>query len=153
MTAFRNRPAAVTAAFWSLVAGAALLMLGGLVTATVSFDMLRQAAPSSYSDQTLRDSLTVYRGAGAVVALAGAGLSWLASRTRLGDPRARRSTLALSLLLVLLLAGASAFHLVPVSIFALLGLLPILVGVVLLTRPATAEWFAGAPAVGVDPDA
>jgi len=152
MTASQNRPAAVTAAFWFFLAGAVLLVLGGLITATVSFDMLRQAAPPSYTDQTLRDSLSMYRGAGAVVALAGAGLSWLAARARTRDLRARRAVLALSLVLVLLLGVASAFHLAPVSIFALLGLLPIIVGVVLLTRPATAEWFAGPVDVVVDPD-
>jgi ABC-type Fe3+ transport system permease subunit len=153
MTAPEYRPAVVTAAFWFLLAGAVLLLVGGLTTATVSFAMLRQAAPSSYSDETLRNSLTVYRGAGVVVVLAGAGLSWLAARARLRDVRARRATLVLALTIVALIAVAAVFHLAPVSIFALMSVLPIFVGIVLLTRPAAAEWFAGGgPAPAADPD-
>ena len=66
-------PAAVTTAFWLLVAGAVLLMAGGLMTATVGFETVAPGgAAVGDSDETLRNSLGFYRGAGVLFVLAGA---------------------------------------------------------------------------------
>ena len=141
MTAPQPRPGAVTAAFWLLVVGGVLLVVGGLLAATVSFDTLRQAAGPSVSDQSLRDYLRLYRGAGILFALAGAALVFFASRIRMPDPRSRRATVTLGLTIVVLVAVAAVFA--GTHVLALLSLLPIVVGTLLLGRPASVDWFMG----------
>ena len=141
MTAPQLRPGSVTAAFWLLVAGGVLLVVGGLLAATVSFDTLRQAAGPSVSDQSIRDYLRLYRGAGIIFALAGAALVFFAGRIRTPDPRSRRATVALGLTIVVLVAVAAVFA--GTHVLALLSLLPIVVGTLLLGRPAAVDWFTG----------
>lgn len=141
MTAPQPRPGAVTAAFWLLVVGGVLLVVGGLLAATVSFDTLRQAAGPSVSDQSIRDYLRLYRGAGILFALAGAALVFFASRIRMPDPRSRRATVTLGLTIVVLVAVAAVFA--GTHVLALLSLLPIVVGTLLLGRPASVDWFMG----------
>lgn len=141
------RPAVVTAGFWSLVVGAALLCVGGLATATISFDALRQAAPSTVTDHTVRSYLLVYRGVGLLFAASGLALGALAARARRRDPRFRRSAVVLALVIVLLVGVAAVFA--GISILALLSLLPIIVGVLLLSRAAAINWFF--PSYHVEP--
>ena len=142
-----SRPGAVMTAFWLLIVGAVLLMTGGLLTATVGFDTLRQAAPPAVSDQAVRDSLWLYRGVGTLFALAAIGLAAVAVRARDGDPRFRRATMALGLAVVVLVALAAVFT-GAVFILALLSLLPIVVGVMFLNRPVVGDWFAGIDSTG-----
>lgn len=136
------RPSAVMVAFWLLIAGAVLLMLGGLLTATTGFDTVRQNVPASVSDESLHSYLRFYRGVGVLFFLAAISLAALAVRTRDGDPRFRRAAMALGLSLVVLVAivdvvfGRS-------FVFALLSLLPIIAGVMVLNRPAVTDWYAG----------
>ena len=141
MTAPQSRPGVVTAAFWLLIGGAVLLMTGGLLAATVGFDTLRAAAGPSVSDQSIRDYLRLYRGAGILFSLAAAALAVFAIRTRNRDPRSRRATIALGLAIVVLVAIAAVFA--GTHVLALLSMVPVIVGTLLLGRPAAADWFSG----------
>ena len=139
MSATESRPAAVTAAFWVLVVGAVLLMAGGLMAATVSFDSLRQAAPPTVSDDAVRSYARLYRGAGILFSVAAAALAAFAVRARDGDPRFRRSAMTLGLTIVVLVGLAAVFA--GTHILALLSLVPIVVGTLLLSRPAVVDWY------------
>ena len=129
-------------AFGLLVVGAVLLMLGGLVTAIMSPGAMREAMPPSVTDQSVHDLLWLYRGVGVLFCLAAAVLTALAVRTRDGDPRFRRATVALGLAIVVLVALAEVLT-GAAFILALLSLLPIVAGVIVLNRPVVAQWFAG----------
>jgi len=117
MTAPQSRPRVVTAAFWCWVAAALMLMVGGMIAASVS------ALPM------------VYRGGGVITALAGAGMAYLAGRSRSGDTRYRRAAIALSLVIVVLVAIAAVLG-GAVHVLTLLAVLPLIAGTVLMTRPA-----------------
>jgi peptidoglycan/LPS O-acetylase OafA/YrhL len=117
MTAPQSRPRVVTAAFWCWVAAALMLMVGGMIAASVS------ALPM------------VYRGGGIITALAGAGMAFLAGRSRSGDTRYRRAAIALSLVIVVLVAIAAVLG-GAVHVLTLLAVLPLIAGTVLMTRPA-----------------
>ena len=135
MTASDSRPAAVTTAFWLLVLGAVLLMAGGLMSATLGFDTLRRSAPQTVTDETVRNYLRLYRGAGVLLALAGAALAAFAARARDGDTRFRRSATGLSLAIVILVSIAAGFGL-RIHILSLFSLLPIITGTLTLNRRA-----------------
>jgi hypothetical protein len=119
MTAPQSRPRVVTAAFWCWVVASVLLIVGGLIAASV-------ALPA------------VYRGSGVVTALAGAGMAFLAGRTRSGDTRFRRAAVALSLAIIVLVALVSVFGIV--HVLTLLAVIPLIAGAVLITRPAATSW-------------
>jgi peptidoglycan/LPS O-acetylase OafA/YrhL len=118
MTAPQSRPRVVTAAFWCWVAAAFLLMLGGLIAASLNVP-------------------AVFRGAGVVFLLAGGGMAFLAGRSRSGDTRFRRAAVALALTLIMLIALAALFGLA--NGITLLAVLPLIAGTVLITRPAAAS--------------
>jgi hypothetical protein len=115
MSAPQSRPRAVTAAFWCWVAASVLLMVGGLIAATAAIPIM-------------------YTGGGVITALAGAGMAFLAGRARSGDTRFRRAAVALSLTIVVLVALLAVFAVV--HVLTLLGVLPLIAGTVLITRPA-----------------
>jgi general stress protein CsbA len=119
MTAPQSRPRVVTAAFWCWVAAAIMLIVGGLIAASVS------ALPA------------VYRGGGIITVLAGGGIAYLAGRSRNEDTRYRRAAIALSLVIVVLVAIASVLGFT-VHVLTLLAVLPLIAGTVLMTRPAAA---------------
>ncbi len=133
----------VRRAVWLLITGSVLVAAGGMITAAVSFSTLREVAPAAVDDETVRSSLWLYRGVGLLFVLAAAGLIFVAVRTGAGDVRFRRAATALSLAVVVMVSLAAV--LIGTHILALLGVLPILLGVVLLGRPASAAWFAGIP--------
>lgn len=141
MTTPATRPSAVTAACWLLVLGSALLIAGGVLSALVSFDSLREAAPATVTDDAVRSYARLSRGIGALFAVTGAGLTWFAARARNRDPRARRAAVALGLAVVVVVAVAAVFA--GTHILALLGLLPIIIGALLLNRPSVVDWYAG----------
>jgi len=120
MTAPQPRPRVVTAAFWCWVVASMLLIVGGMLAASV-------ALPA------------VYRGAGVVTALAGVGMAFLAGRSRRGDIRFRRAAVALSLTIVVLVALVAVFGVV--HMLTLLAVIPLIAGTVLMTRPAAASSF------------
>ena len=119
MTAPQPRPRVVTAAFWCWVVAAVLLIVGGLLAASY-------ALPA------------VFRGAGVITALAGAGMAYLAGRSRRGDTRFHRAAVALSLTIVVVVALVAVFGVV--HILTLLAVIPLIAGTVLMTRPAAASW-------------
>jgi len=114
MTAPQSRPRVVTAAFWCWIAASFLLVLGGLIAASLNVPV-------------------VFRGAGVIFALAGAALAFLAGRSRSGDTRFRRAALALALALVVLIALAALFQVT--NGITLLAVFPLVAGTVLITRP------------------
>jgi hypothetical protein len=118
------RPRTVTAAFWCWEAAALLLIVGGLIAATVPLP-------------------AIYRGTGALTALAGAGMAYLAGRTRTGDGRFRRAALALALAIVVLVALASAFGVV--HILTLVSVVPLIAGIALVTRSTATAFYQEAP--------
>jgi peptidoglycan/LPS O-acetylase OafA/YrhL len=118
MTAPPSRPRVVTAAFWCWVAASLMLIVGGLIAASV-------------------DLPAVYRGAGVVTALAGAGMAFLAGRSRTGDTRFRRAAVALSLATVVLVALLGVFAIV--HTLSLLAAFPLIAGAVLITRPTASS--------------
>ncbi|MGX9789527.1 hypothetical protein [Mycobacterium sp. MMS18-G62] len=119
MTAPPSRPRVVTAAFWCWVAASIMLIVGGLIVASVGLPL-------------------VYRGAGVITAAAGAGLAFLAGRARSGDTRFRRAAVTLSLATVVLVALVAVVGIV--HVLTLLAVIPLIAGVVLITRPAAASW-------------
>lgn len=125
MTAPQPRPRVVSAAFWCWVVASVLFIVGGLLAASVNIPV-------------------VYRGLGALTALAGAGMAYVAGRTRAGDDRFRRAAVALSLTMVIVtsLLGASAVLLGGfVATLTLVAVFPMIAGTVLITRPAAVDWF------------
>ncbi|MFN0141934.1 MAG: hypothetical protein ACKVP6_00625 [Mycobacterium sp.] len=136
MTASEPRSGAATTAFWLLAVGAVLLMLGGVMAATVGFDALRRSAPPTVSDQSVRNYLRLYRGAGVLFAVAAAALAGFAARARAGDARYRRAATALALAIVMLVGVAAVFA--GTHILALLSLLPIIAGTLMMNRRAVA---------------
>jgi hypothetical protein len=122
MTAPEQRPRAVTAAFWCWVVASVLLILGGLIVASASLPPLS-------------------RGGGVITGLAGAGMAFLAGRSRTGDTRFRRAAVALSLAIVVLMPLVVMFGVV--HVLTLLGVLLLIAGTVLITRPVVASWFEG----------
>jgi uncharacterized BrkB/YihY/UPF0761 family membrane protein len=135
-----TRPSAVTTAYWLLVLGAALLMAGGLITASLGFETVRRTQPASVTDESVNALLWLNRGIGILFMLSAVALGWLARRARRRDPRFRRAAVALALAIVLLVAIASVFG---GFVLAPLALVPIIVGTVVLSRPAVVEWYAG----------
>jgi hypothetical protein len=119
MTAPQPRPRVVTAAFWCWVVAALLLVVGGMIAASVT------------------ELPAAYRGLGVLTALAGAGMAFLAGRARNGDTRYRRAGIALSLVIVVLVAIAGVLR-GPIHVLTLLAVLPLVAGTVLITRPAAA---------------
>jgi uncharacterized BrkB/YihY/UPF0761 family membrane protein len=135
-----TRPSAVTTAYWLLVLGAALLMAGGLITASLGFETVRRTQPASVTDESVNALLWLNRGIGILFMLSAVALAWLARRALRRDPRFRRAAVALALATVLVVAIASVFG---GFVLAPLALVPIIVGTVLLSRPAVVEWYAG----------
>ncbi len=138
MTAHDARPAGPGAAFWLLVVGGVMLMLGGFMAATKSFDALRQAAPATVPDQAVRDYALLSRSAGVLFCIAAAALIALAVRARGPDPRFRRAAIALGMAIVVIVAVAWVLA-AGTNVLALLSLLPIIVGTLMLGRTATPE--------------
>ncbi|MCZ8382429.1 hypothetical protein O6P37_26525 [Mycobacterium sp. CPCC 205372] len=135
-----SRPRVVDVAFWLLAVGAVVLIGGGMLAATVSFDAARGAIDSAVSDEQVRQYLMLYRGMGIGSVLSGAGLAFLAGRTRGGDARFRRATIGLGLAVTVLLA-ILAFVFAVAQPVTLAAVLPIVAGVILLTRPASSAWY------------
>lgn len=136
-----SRPPVVDAAFWCFVGGAVLLIVGGLMASTAGFEDARAYLPSSFTDEQVRNYLTLYRGTGMGSVVAGVALAFLAGRARRGDARLRLATLGLAFAIVVviaLMAIGVGFR----SLIVLVSLLPILIATVLITRPAARDWYA-----------
>jgi hypothetical protein len=122
----QNRPRIVDAAFWCWIAAALLLIVGGLITASVSivgFPM-------------------VVRVGGVLSVVIGVAVAFLAGRSRNGDVRFRRALIALSLVVIVVIGLGTAVGLLVVHFLTLVALLPLIAGMVCMTRPDAAAWFA-----------
>jgi heme A synthase len=97
---------------------------------------------TSVTDDQVRQILTMHRGAGVVYVVVGLALALLAGRTRNGDTRFRRALVALSVLVVVLLAAAMVFFRIVLEVPAVLAVIPIAIGATLFTRPSAAAWFS-----------
>ncbi len=115
------RPRVVEVAFWLLALAALGLIAAGLLVVFSS-----SPVPA------------FFRGAGALFAVAGGALAFLAGQTRRGDARFRSATIGLAFALVVLLALFSVFSL---GLAWLLIMVAVMVAAVLLLRPAAHEWF------------
>jgi len=107
------------------VVASMLLIVGGLMAASVSIP-------------------AVYRGIGVLTALSGAGMAYVAGRTRSGNTRFRRAAIALSMTIVVLaslLAVSTVLFGGVVATLTLFAVFPLIAGTVLITRPAAADWF------------
>lgn len=102
--------------FW-LVA-AVLLMVGGMIAASVSLPGVDTA---------------VFRGVGVLIAIAGAGMAFLAGRSRSGDPRFRRAAIALSVAIVVIVALTARIGVV--HILTLIGIVLLIAGTILNALP------------------
>ncbi|MDY6998300.1 MAG: hypothetical protein SW019_17005 [Actinomycetota bacterium] len=136
-----KRPRTVDIAFWCFVGSAVIMIVGGLMAATASYEAARAALPDTISDEAVRDYLTIYRYSGAGAAVAAAALAFLAGRARRGDVRSRMATFGLvfAILVVVLLLAVGAGVAQPL---VLLALLPMLVGVAVFVQPGAREWYA-----------
>ncbi|MGW4099907.1 MULTISPECIES: hypothetical protein [unclassified Mycobacterium] len=107
-----SRRATIVFSCW--LVGAVLLIAGGMLAVSAS-------PPGG--------NAMLYRGIGALVALAGLGMAFLAGRSRSDDPRYRRAAIALSLAIVVLVL------LTGLNILVLVSLLPLIVGTGLSVLP------------------
>src|SRR3954471_6646465 len=120
MTTAPSRPRIVTAAFWSWMVAAVLLVTCGLVLVVSAH------------------GLAFYVGFGVIFLLAGVVMVFLTARARLGDKRFIRAAVALSLAAVVLLVG---FLAISGALFvALVGVL-LMIGAFAATRPSATAWF------------
>jgi heme A synthase len=136
-----TRPRAVNIAFWVSIAGAVLLVAGGLLGIFRTFGEFRTTFVTSVTDDQVRQILTMHRATGVVYVIVGLVLALLAGRTRKGDTRFRRALVALSVLVVVLLAAAMVFLRIVLELPAVLAVIPIAIGATLFTRPSAAAWF------------
>ncbi|MFN3003192.1 hypothetical protein [Mycolicibacterium wolinskyi] len=113
-----QRSLVTTVGFCFWLVAAVLLMVGGMIAASVSLPGL--------------DTL-VFRGTGVLTALAGIGMAFLAGRSRSGDPRFRRAAIALSLAIVVIVALTARFGVV--HILTLFGVILLIIGTILNALP------------------
>lgn len=106
-------PRGATIGFGCWLVASVLLIVGGLIAAFAAW-------PSAES--------AMFRGVGAITAVAGAGMAYLAGRSRSGDARHRRAAVALSMAIVVVVGLIAALSLAPVHILTLLALLLLIVG-------------------------
>lgn len=135
-----DRPRIVDLSFWCFVAGAVVLIVGGLMASSAGYDAARAAFPDTVDDATVRNYLAIYRATGIGAVIVGGLVAFLAGRARGGDARFRLAVLGLvaaaTVVMLLLALGVKVAH--PII---LLALLPLLVGAALFTRPAAAAWY------------
>lgn len=135
-----NRPRLVDAAFWCFIAGAVIMIVGGLMASTATFDAARAAFPASVPDDRVRSYLTVYRVSGVASVLVAAALAFLAGKARRGDARFRSAALGLAFALVAVVL-VLAIGVGVAQPLILIALLPILVGAALFVQPSARRWF------------
>lgn len=115
-----SRPLVATIGFCCWLVAAVLLIVGGLIAASVELPGLNSAT---------------FRGVGVLTALAGIGMAFLAGRSRTGDPRFRRAAIALASATVVLVALTAGFGVV--HILTLIGMILLIVGTILNVLPTS----------------
>ena len=141
MTSANSRPRIVEVAFWCWMAAAALLIVAGVLEMTmVKYGAMRHAFAASVPDSEVRSLFETYRTVAIVCAVLGMAIGYFAGRTRRGNKRFRRGTIALSVVGVVLLLAATVL-LGGVGLLAVLAVIPLLLAVVAATREPASEWF------------
>ncbi len=135
-----GKPRIVDLAFWCFVGGAVVIIVGGLMASTATYEAARAAIPVAVSDDQVRSYLTVYRFSGIGAVIAAGALAFLAGRARRGDARFRLATLALGFAMVVVI-GMLAMGVGVAQPLILLGLLPVLIGALLFVQPSARLWF------------
>ncbi len=129
-----------TLAFWSFIGGAVIMLVGGLMASTATYDVARAAIPDTVSDDQVRNYLTIYRSTGIGSAVAAGALAFLAGRARGGDARFRLAVLGLAFA-VFVVIGLLAIGVGVAQPLILLGLFPVLIGILLLVQPSARQWY------------
>jgi hypothetical protein len=125
------------------MAAAGLLIVAGVLEMTmVKYRDMRNSLPASVPDSEVRSLFDTYRTVAIVCAVLGMAIGYFAGRTRGGNKRFRRGTVALSVVGVVLLLAARLL-LGGVSLLAVLAVIPLLVAVVSATRDTASAWFEG----------
>src|ERR1700722_2854714 len=106
----------------------------------VKYSDLRHAYPASVPDSDVRSLYDYYRFVGIIGAVLGMAIGYFAGRTRRGNKRFRRGTIALSVVGVVLVLAAKVL-LGGVGLLAVLAVIPLLLAVVAATREPASEWF------------
>jgi hypothetical protein len=123
------------------MAAAGLLIVAGVLEMTmVKYRDMRNSLPASVPDSEVRSLFDTYRTVAIVCAVLGMAIGYFAGRTRGGNKRFRRGTVALSVVGVVLLLAARLL-LRAVTLLAVLAVIPLLVAVVAVTRESASEWF------------
>lgn len=135
-----DRPRLVDIAFWCFIAGAVIMIVGGLMAFSATYDSARAAIDTTVSDEQVRSYLMIYRVSGMISVAAAAALAFLAGRARRGDTRFRLAAVGLAFAIVVV-EGLLAVGLGVVQPLVLLSLVPILVGAILIVRPAARAWY------------
>ncbi|MGB0437688.1 MAG: hypothetical protein ACPGVY_11875 [Mycobacterium sp.] len=135
-----HRPRLVDAAFWCFIGGAVVMIVGGLMASSATFEAARAAIDATVTDEQVRSYLNLYRIVGIGSVLAAGALAFLAGRARRGDARFRLALLGLTFATVVVL-GLLAVGVGFVQPLIVLALLPILVGAALLSLPTVRTWY------------
>ena len=135
-----ERPRVVDLSFWCFMVGAVIMIVGGLMALTTTYEVARAAIPDTVSDEDVRNYLTIYRGTGIGSVLAAGALAFLAGRARRGDARFRLATLALAFATLVVL-GLLALGIGVAQPLILLGLLPVVIGALLAVQPSARQWY------------
>ncbi|AKS30589.1 hypothetical protein [Mycolicibacterium goodii] len=114
----RANSVVTTLGFVCWLVAAVLLMVGGMIAASVSLPGL---------------DTPLFRGVGVLIAIAGAGMAFLAGLSRGGDPRFRRAAMALSVAIVVIVALTARLGVV--HILTLIGIVLLIVGTILNALP------------------
>ncbi len=130
------RPAIVNIAFWLVVAGAALLLAGGLLGLTSAFG-------TNQSEDSVRNLRVLLGGMSVLWVAAGMALSFFAGRARNGDLRFRRTVVAMAVAVVVLvfLLTLLAPFVIAYTEPVMFGIVPVAIGATLFMRPAASDWF------------
>ncbi len=132
-----DRPRIVDIAFWCLVAGAVLMLVGGLMAIGTSYGAL--SSVSATADE-LRSFLTMRLVNGVAAAVAAAVLAFLAGRARRGDARFRLAAMGM-VFAIFVVFGVLGLLTGLTTWIILAAVLPMLVGEVLLTFPTARDWY------------
>ena len=136
-----SRPRVVDLAFWCFIGAAVIMIVGGLMASTATYDSARTAIPTTVSDDQVRNYLTIYRFTGIGAAVAAVALAFLAGRARRGDARFRLALLGLAFA-TFVVVGLLAIGMGVAQPVILLGLFPLLIGILLIVQPSARTWFA-----------
>ena len=139
MTAPPVRPRVVDVAFWCWMVAAVLLAVAGIASELVRYDRVRAIAAKTISDEQVHRFVLYYQYVGFLWVLVALTVGYLAYRTREGNKRFRRASVALSLSAIVLLLGWAFLASLPTP--GLLASLALMASVVLVMLPTANEWF------------